>query len=74
MNTQQIIDLEQQYVLGVYGRPPMAFASGQGATLTDTDGKSYLDCVSGIAVNALGYGDPDMKAAIMEVVEAASTT
>ncbi len=69
MNTQQIIDLEQQYVLGVYGRPPMAFASGQGATLTDTDGKSYLDCVSGIAVNALGYGDPDMKAAIMEVVE-----
>ena len=69
MNTQQIIDLEQQYVLGVYGRPPMVFASGEGATLTDTDGKSYLDCVSGIAVNALGYGDPDMKAAIMEVVE-----
>ena len=69
MNTQQIIDLEQQYVLGVYGRPPMVFASGEGATLTDADGKSYLDCVSGIAVNALGYGDPDMKAAIMEVVE-----
>lgn len=69
MNTQQIIDLEQQYVLGVYGRPPMVFASGEGATLTDADGKSYLDCVSGIAVNALGYGDPDMKAAIMEVVD-----
>ena len=69
MNTQQIIDLEQQYVLGVYGRPPMVFASGEGATLTDADGKSYLDCVSGIAVNALGYGDPDMKAAILEVVE-----
>ena len=69
MNTQQIIDLEQQYVLGVYGRPPMVFASGEGATLTDADGKSYLDCVSGIAVNALGYGDADMKAAITEVVE-----
>ena len=54
--TQEIIDLEKEYVLGVYGRPPFVFSHGEGATLYDTEGKAYLDCVSGIAVNALGYG------------------
>lgn len=69
MNTQDVINLEQQYVLGVYGRPPVVFTHGEGATLYDADGKAYLDCVSGIAVNALGYGDAGMKAAIQEVVD-----
>lgn len=68
-NTQDIIDLEQQYVLGVYGRPPFVFARGEGSTLYDTDGKAYLDCVSGIAVNSMGYGDAQMKAALQEVMD-----
>ncbi len=67
--TQDIINLEKEYVLGVYGRPPIVFSHGEGATLFDTEGKSYLDCVSGIAVNALGYGDAGMKAALQEVVD-----
>ncbi len=67
--TQEIINLEKEYVLGVYGRPPIVFSHGEGATLFDTEGKSYLDCVSGIAVNALGYGDAGMKAALQEVVD-----
>lgn len=69
MNTQEIIALEKEYVLGMYGRPPMVFSHGEGATLYDADGKAYLDCVSGIAVNALGYGDEGMKTAIQEVVD-----
>ncbi len=69
MNTQDIIKLEQDYVLGVYGRPPIVFSHGEGATLYDTEGKAYLDCVSGIAVNALGYGDPGIRSAVQEVVD-----
>ena len=35
-----------------------SFASGQGAWLTATDGRRYLDLGSGIAVNALGHAHP----------------
>lgn len=59
MNAQEIIDLEQNYVLRVYARPDIVFEKGEGCTLYDTEGNAYLDCVSGIAVNALGYNDAD---------------
>jgi acetylornithine aminotransferase len=38
-----------------YGTPPLALASGEGAVVTDVDGKSYLDLLGGIAVNLLGH-------------------
>jgi acetylornithine/N-succinyldiaminopimelate aminotransferase len=34
--------------------------------VVDTEGREYIDCVAGIAVNALGYGDPDLLAALHE--------
>ncbi len=34
--------------------------------MTDTEGREYIDCVAGIAVNALGYGDPDLQRALIE--------
>jgi len=37
---------------------------GEGVYLYDAEGKRYLDFVSGIAVNALGYGDPGLVAAL----------
>ena len=37
---------------------------GHGCTVVDTDGREYIDCVAGIAVNALGYDDPDLLAAL----------
>jgi acetylornithine/N-succinyldiaminopimelate aminotransferase len=40
--------------------------SGQGVTVTDADGKDYLDFSSGIAVNALGQAHPDIVAAVQE--------
>lgn len=66
MDKQSVIDMEQQYVLGVYSRPPFVLASGKGSTLYDTDGKAYIDCVAGIAVNSLGYDDAGVKQAIQE--------
>ena len=47
-----------------YGVPPVALASGDGAVVTDVDGKSYLDLLGGIAVNVLGHGHP----AVLEAV------
>jgi predicted acetylornithine/succinylornithine family transaminase len=60
------MQLEQEYVLGVYARPPFVIERGDGCTLYDTEGNAYLDCVSGIAVNALGYNDPGINQAIAE--------
>jgi acetylornithine/N-succinyldiaminopimelate aminotransferase len=61
-----IVDLDQQYVLQTYARPDFVIERGEGCYLYDTDGHKYLDCVAGIAVNALGYGDPDVTAAITQ--------
>ena len=66
MNAQEIIDLEHDNVLGVYGRPPFVLERGEGCTLYDTEGRAYLDCVAGIAVNALGYDDPGVNQAMQE--------
>ena len=55
-------------LLGVYKKPPMEFVRGAGVHLYDADGKSYLDFVAGIAVNALGYGDVGVDAAMREAM------
>ena len=65
-NTQEIIDNEHDYVLGVYSRPPFVIARGEGSTLYDTEGHAYLDCCAGIAVNSLGYNDSGIAQAIQE--------
>jgi acetylornithine/N-succinyldiaminopimelate aminotransferase len=51
-------------LLPVYRRAPMPFVGGAGVELFDTDGRAYLDFTSGIAVNALGYGDAGLAAAM----------
>ena len=51
-------------ILATYKRAPVEFVRGSGVHLYDAEGKAYLDFVSGIAVNALGYDDPGLKAAI----------
>lgn len=66
MEKQTVIDMEQEYVVGVYGRPAFVLERGQGSTLYDSDGKAYLDCVAGIAVNALGYNDTGVNQAIVD--------
>lgn len=53
-----------------YGTPPLALAAGEGAVVTDVDGKTYLDLLGGIAVNILGHRHP----AIIEAVTAQLNT
>jgi acetylornithine/N-succinyldiaminopimelate aminotransferase len=47
-----------------YGTPALALASGEGAVVTDLDGKTYVDFLAGIAVNILGHRHP----AVIEAV------
>lgn len=49
-----------------YGRSPVVFVSGEGCKLYDTENKEYLDLTAGIAVNALGHGDPTWVKAVTE--------
>ncbi len=63
MTTREIIDLEQKYILQTYGRPEFVLEKGDGVYVSDTDGNCYLDFVSGLSVNALGYGNPMVQAA-----------
>ena len=52
------MDLERQYLLQNYARYPLVLARGKGCHLYDTEGKRYLDLISGIGVNALGHAHP----------------
>jgi acetylornithine aminotransferase len=51
-----------------YAPQPVAFSHGDGAWLFDTNGKRYLDCLAGIAVNTLGHNHPRLVAALREQV------
>jgi predicted acetylornithine/succinylornithine family transaminase len=56
-------------LLGVYKPAGPVFVGGEGSHLVAEDGRRYLDFASGIAVNALGYGDPDFDAAVRGALE-----
>lgn len=52
------------HLMNTYGRLPVAFSHGEGSWLIDTEGKRYLDALSGIAVNTLGHNHPKLVSAI----------
>lgn len=64
MRTAEVIAAEKKYILQSYARPELVIERGNGCYLFDPDGNRYLDFVSGLAVNALGYGDFDVLKAI----------
>ena len=65
MNTQE---LDKKYVLQTYGRGDVEFISGKNATLTDSDGKKYIDFTSGIGVVSVGHANERVNAAICEQI------
>lgn len=69
VDPEAVINAEKQYVLQTYARPDIVFTSGSGTILVDTSGREYLDFASGIAVNALGHGDPRWLKAVVEQAE-----
>ena len=69
MKIEEIKEMADKYLMPTYGRTEVAFSKGCGAKLYDTQGKEYLDFLSGLAVNGLGHSHPKVVRAIKEQVE-----
>ena len=61
MNTQE---LDKKYILQTYGRVDVEFVTASNATLTDTNGKKYIDFTSGIGVVSVGHANARVNAAL----------
>ncbi|MBC8166445.1 MAG: aspartate aminotransferase family protein [Bryobacteraceae bacterium] len=62
----EIMELERDYLLQNYSRYPVVLQRGKGAYVWDTDGKKYLDFITGIGVNALGHAHPRITKVVRE--------
>ena len=63
---EEIRALDAAYVMQTYGRLPVAFVRGDGTRLWDSEGKEYLDFLSGLAVVSLGHAHPEVADAIAD--------
>ena len=61
MNLASVIRSESKLLLPTYDRQRVMFTRGRGVYLWDSEGKRYLDFLSGIGVNALGHGHPAIR-------------
>ena len=62
----QIRAAEARLLLSTYDRSPVLFVGGHGVHIFDENGTKYLDLLSGIGVNALGYNHPAITKTIAE--------
>jgi acetylornithine/N-succinyldiaminopimelate aminotransferase len=58
--------LEARHILQTYRRSPVTFVRGEGVRLYDSDGREYLDLLSGIGVASLGHANQALSRAIAE--------
>ena len=66
MTLEQIREAEAALLLPTYERYPLLVTGGDGVYLETADGTRYLDLLSGIGVNALGYAHPTIEQAIVK--------
>ncbi len=66
LTAEEIKALEAKYLFSTYKRYDLVVSHGAGARVTDIDGRSYLDFLSGIAVNSLGYNHPRLAKVLVE--------
>lgn len=58
--------MSREYVMNTYGRYDVTFEKGLGSRIYDTEGREYIDFVSGVAVNCLGHSHPAIVNALTE--------
>ncbi|MDX2042969.1 MAG: acetylornithine/succinylornithine family transaminase [Acidobacteriota bacterium] len=63
---EQAQDLESQFLMQTYARNPVMLVRAKGSTIFDANGKAYLDFISGIGVNVLGYDHPRVRRVLRE--------
>jgi acetylornithine aminotransferase/acetylornithine/N-succinyldiaminopimelate aminotransferase len=68
LNKRDWVALEHKYYQSAFKRQPVTFVHGKGTRVWDSDGKSYLDLVAGIAVNVLGHCHPAIVGAVQQQV------
>lgn len=66
MITNDILADSQKYIMNTYGRQPLVLVKGRGSKVYDSDGREYLDFVSGVAVNNLGHCHPRVVVALQK--------
>ena len=60
------VAIEEQYSSGVYAKRGIAIIRGSGATLTDNNGKVYIDCVGGQGTANIGHAHPRWQKALSD--------
>lgn len=58
--------LDADHVMATYPRLPVAFVRGEGTRLYDSEGRSYLDFLSGLGVASLGHAHPAVAEAVAD--------
>jgi predicted acetylornithine/succinylornithine family transaminase len=66
MITADLIKESQQYLMNTYSRQPLVLVKGRGSRVFDSEGKEYIDFVSGVAVNNLGHCNPRVVVALQK--------
>ena len=66
MVMDDILARESRHVLQTYRRAGITFVRGEGVRLYDSEGREYLDLLSGIGVASLGHAHPALARAISE--------
>jgi acetylornithine/N-succinyldiaminopimelate aminotransferase len=66
---EEVFEKEKRYLMQTYKRPRIVIKEGKGAIVRDFFGHEYIDCVGGIAVNAVGYCHPEVVSALKEQAE-----
>ncbi|MDY6966391.1 MAG: acetylornithine transaminase [Halobacteriota archaeon] len=65
----EVFEKDAKFVLQNYTREPLVLVKGRGARVWDIDGREYIDCVAGIAVNNVGHCHPKVVEAINRQAE-----
>jgi acetylornithine/N-succinyldiaminopimelate aminotransferase len=63
---EPLLAVAQQRLLGNYRQAPFVLDRGRGCEVFDTEGRRYLDCAAGVAVDSLGHAHPALVATIAE--------
>lgn len=70
MNLEEIMEIDKKHFMPVYsGRYPLVIERGEGVKIYGKDGKVYYDFLSGIGVNALGYGHKKFVNAVKDQID-----
>ncbi len=69
LNYDDIVGKFDKYIFNTYTRQPIAIKKAYGAVVIDVNGKEYIDCVAGIAVNNVGHCHPAVVEAIKQQAE-----